>query len=225
MLAVDDREDQGHDGDLEQAGDDPRQPGPLRAVGVERGAREEQRGHQVREGDGVARRGEDRMRIEVVERRRLDAQRRVDREEDPREVQRQQQADAAERPHRLHAQQEGERRRALAAYVTPRQAQLGPLIGARGHRAVARGLWRALPGAGFHLDVADLHQLLPLPSTGVARPSSGVARGDMALKGWCAAAVSSRRPPTPRPLPPRWSGGAPPSAPPLAPIQALRAPA
>ena len=50
VFAVDEREDQRDDGDLEERAHDARQPGPQRALGVEARVREEQRGEQVAEG-------------------------------------------------------------------------------------------------------------------------------------------------------------------------------
>ena len=122
LLAVDDGEDQRHHGHLEQRGDDLRQARALGALGVEAGAGEQQRGHQVGERDqalGLLEGeppGED-----VVADERLEHQRREDRREHAREVERQQRDDPQDVAQRLGAQQEREQRRPLAADVHGRQ--------------------------------------------------------------------------------------------------------
>ena len=74
VFAVDDREQQRHEGDLEEGSDDARQAGPLSALGVQARAREQQRGEQVCEREdafGFVQRG---AQLHVVAHRRLQQQ-------------------------------------------------------------------------------------------------------------------------------------------------------
>ncbi len=125
LLAVDEREDERDDGDLEERGDDPRQAGPLGARGVQPGAGEQQHREQIGEGDGVARLVHRRRpRPLAVAQHGLDHERDVDRREHADEVEHEQREHAQARAQRLHPQQEREGRRALAAHVDPRQVDL-----------------------------------------------------------------------------------------------------
>jgi hypothetical protein len=118
VLAVDQREDQRDDRDLEERRDDLRDPGPRGARRVEPGAGEEQRGDEVRERDGPPRLLQ---RVVpgplVLGEHHLDHQRGEQREEEPEEVEPEEREEARRLAQRLHPQQEGERRRALAAHV------------------------------------------------------------------------------------------------------------
>src|SRR6202008_2186782 len=105
------------EGRLEQRRDDARQPGSDRAVAVEARLREEQRGDQEREPHVVLGLVKDRGGVERIARGGLEAEGGDDRKEDRREVQREQRQAARTAPQRVHPQQEGQRRRPLAAHV------------------------------------------------------------------------------------------------------------
>ncbi len=117
VFAADDGEDDRDERDLEQRSDDPREPGAQRALGVQSGAREQQRGQQVGERQEVFGRFACAYEVHVAVHGFLEHERGEDRERDAGEVDQQQRRDPGEPTERRHTQQERQRGWALAADV------------------------------------------------------------------------------------------------------------
>jgi hypothetical protein len=142
MFAVDDREHERHDCDLEQRAYDPREPRTQRAFGVQTRTGEQQRREQVREGDEVFALVQRIARRDGAVHRFLEDQGREDRQRERREIQHGQQHEPTDAPQRGGPQQAHQHRLATAADVPagPRRAlrQRGSdalwVHGARGQR-------------------------------------------------------------------------------------------
>ena len=115
--AADDPVERHHHRDLEERGDDARQPRAHGAVAVEPGLGEQQRRDEEGERHVVLGLVEATDGSQRVARGRLEPQGGDDGQEDRGEVERQQRHGARDAAQRVHAQQERERRRALAAHV------------------------------------------------------------------------------------------------------------
>ena len=168
VFAVDQREDHGYEGHLEQRPHDPREPRAQGTLRIQPRAREQQRCQQVGERQEVLG-GVVRVRgPHGAVRGFLEHERGEDRQRHAREVDRQQRRDPRDPAQRRHAQQERKRRRALAANVVlgelgashrPRQSwprgwrrrRRGRRVAGSNGRGRTRARWRRRSGRWSHL--------------------------------------------------------------------------